>query len=184
MRAYVADVSVDGGPATPMLCLLTRSGEVVIPTMPDDAPVPDGATHVVRVEPRRPWANLTPGQAVSAPDDYRLWHLGVGDAGASPVHDTAPPRLTVGTTAVPPSLTRVRSAPSAPGADRVCLALAAAVALSGAVFVLLIVRVLRARRGKDRLWPPPGYCASSCRSRSSGRSASCNRSAFSSASPS
>ncbi|MCP9618758.1 hypothetical protein FOH10_14960 [Nocardia otitidiscaviarum] len=145
MRAYVADVSVDDGPATPMLCLLTRTGEVVIPTVPDDPPVPDGMTHVVRVEPRRPWANLAPGQSVSAPDDYRLWHLGVGSSGSSPMAGAAPLALTVGTAAVPRSLTRTRPAPGPAAHDGVRLALAAVAALSGAVGVVLIVRALRAR---------------------------------------
>ncbi|WP_147287243.1 hypothetical protein [Nocardia otitidiscaviarum] len=145
MRAYVADVSVDDGPATPMLCLLTRTGEVVIPTVPDDPPVPDGMTHVVRVEPRRPWANLAPGQSVSAPDDYRLWHLGVGSSGTSPMVGAAPLALTVGTAAVPRSLTRPRPTPGPAAHDGVRLALAAVAALSGAVGVVLIVRALRAR---------------------------------------
>ncbi|RDI51146.1 hypothetical protein [Nocardia mexicana] len=73
--SHIADLSVDGATPMPMVCLLTATGTVVIPTAEDDPAIDDGTDHVVRiaVHPTRPGNrdDLPP-----LPQDCWLWQPG------------------------------------------------------------------------------------------------------------
>jgi hypothetical protein len=76
--ACIAEISVDGGPATPMVCLLADDGTVTIPTAWDDPPVADGVGHIVHIA----LASRSGGGAERIPfvlGDYHMWRP---DAGA------------------------------------------------------------------------------------------------------
>lgn len=58
----------------PVVCLLTPSGTVVVPTADDDPPIDDGTDHVVRIaiHPVHPGDSSLP----PLPRDCRLWQPG------------------------------------------------------------------------------------------------------------
>lgn len=82
--ACVADISIDGGPAVPMMGLLERDGDLVIPTDWDDPPVADGVGHVIRIELRSPRIRVGPGRALAMLEGCHAWRLGYGAVASEP----------------------------------------------------------------------------------------------------
>lgn len=143
----VADISVDGGTAMPMIGLLGLDGELVIPTDWDDPLVTDAVGHVVRIELRPPWIRIGPGRVQSVLEGCHAWRLGYGAVDAAvetPGPRDEPVRVVVSTT-VPASVRANSVAAEADHADPTpwCAAAAwvgAGVLLAGFVVGWLLIR--------------------------------------------
>ncbi|MEV2225936.1 hypothetical protein AB0E01_39605 [Nocardia vinacea] len=143
--ACIAEISVDGDAATPMVCLLADDGVVKIPMAWDDPPVEDGVVHIVHIAfPPKP--DRTPFVL----GDARMWRPDSGAIAIPP--DSADARVLV-TPAVPRSVRRAAavSVPRMPTRlERTSVVLGAAVLLIGFVVARLTIHVIEGMSGSSR----------------------------------